>query len=478
MSKTRKAGFDETEETNDSPTVIGKSFMLGIGINQYHNPEWPRLNNAVNDIKKVAALLQKRYRFDEITLLKDNEVTRDSMEEALYRYTDEAVLGPNDSLLIYYSGHGFRDKNDKGFWVPVDAKKGRIASYLPNSIILDHISSMKARHVLLVSDSCYSGTLFSQNRNGRNIEHVATELEKYKSRWAICSGREDQKVSDGDNGVSPFTEALLQELEVNSLGKVNISRIAERVMDITGGGNDQLPQAGPIKGDLGGQFVFTLKNYDPQKEPKPTETEERPGPTRSHREPEPQDDEPVIPPTPPAPPQPTTRKELYDAIQQLLVQQFTLESIQLILDYNDPGLARVRETAVLLSGRWNALQREDRQGTIDNKEFSTGKNKITQSVQELAKDIYKPSTVSELTLLQNTLRTHIGMARTDEAIKTMRNLTIPEWTDDMRLMLNAISSEWETLKREEILGIADDASKRRNKVTVNLLSLIDRLKPS
>ncbi len=474
--KSRKAGFEEDDdEAAASAIKIGKSFMLGIGINEYVNPEWPRLNNAVNDIEAIAELLGKRYRFDEIRLVRDGEVTRERMEEEIYRYTDEAVLGPDDSLLIYYSGHGHLDKNEKGYWVPVGAKKGAIASYLPNSRILELISDMKARHVLLVSDSCYSGSLFTQDRSMANTELVASELEKRKSRWAICSGREDQKVSDGTGKNSPFTEAMLQELMVNESGKINISRIAEMVMAITRSNKDQLPNFGPIAGNLGGQFVFTLKNYKGNKTG-PSPIEKPTVVTRGKK-----DDEEEAPSSPVShlleQPVPTTRKELYDAIQAMLAQQYTLEAIQLVLDFKDPGLARVRDTAVLLSGRWNALQREERQGVIDNKEAATGKNKITAAMQDLAKDIYKPSTVSELKVLQSTLRNHISMARTDEAIKMMKNLNIPEWTDDMRLMLNTLSSEWETLKREEMLGTANPITARpqRNSLVARLLILVDKL---
>ncbi len=483
--KSRKAGFEEGDDEPVASTItIGKSYMLGIGINQYLNPEWPRLNNAVNDIESVAALLGQRYNFDEIRLVRDGEVTRDRLEEELYRYTDEAVLGADDSLLIYYSGHGHLDKNDKGYWVPVGAKKGAIASYLPNSRILELISDMKARHVLLVSDSCYSGSLFTNDRSMADTELVASELEKRKSRWAICSGREDQKVSDGSGKNSPFTEAMLQELTVNESGKINISRIAEMVMAITRSNKDQLPNFGPISGNLGGQFVFTLKNYKGGKIKPPVtgggatsrggkgRRDDPAPPVASNIRPT---ERPIIPTEQP---QPTSRKELYDAIQALLAQQMTLDGIQLILNFEDPGLSRVRDTAVLLSGRWNALLREERDGSIGSQEATLGKNKITAALQDLAKDIYKPSTVSEIKVLQTTLRNQISMARTDEAIKTLKNLSIPEWTNDMRLALNTISSEWETLKREEMLGVSNPimAGPQRNNITMRLLILVDNLK--
>ena len=39
------------------------------------------------------------------------------------------------------------------------------------------------------------------------------ELERIPSRWAICSGRHDEEVYDGEPGKnSPFTECILEVL--------------------------------------------------------------------------------------------------------------------------------------------------------------------------------------------------------------------------------------------------------------------------
>ena len=70
---------------------------------------------------------------------------------------------PDENVLIYYAGHGDLDRlSDDGWWIPADAKGGDSITYLDNFLVQKYIRSMKARHVLLISDSCYSGTLFGQ----------------------------------------------------------------------------------------------------------------------------------------------------------------------------------------------------------------------------------------------------------------------------------------------------------------------------
>ena len=67
----------------------------------------------------MAGLLSAEYGFAEITLLrnaKQREIVR-----AFNRLTQTAQ--ENDSVLIYYAGHGHLNEGTKeGFWIPVDAE--------------------------------------------------------------------------------------------------------------------------------------------------------------------------------------------------------------------------------------------------------------------------------------------------------------------------------------------------------------------
>ena len=135
---------------------------LIIGINDYKDPEIPDLETAVNDANAMANLLSERYGF-EVKRLLDREATREAIYRAL-RSLASSTEG-DDSVLIYYAGHGDLDRlTNDGWWIPVDAKGGDPVTYLNNFLVQTYMRSMKARHVLLISDSCYSGTLFGQTR--------------------------------------------------------------------------------------------------------------------------------------------------------------------------------------------------------------------------------------------------------------------------------------------------------------------------
>jgi hypothetical protein len=80
----------------------------------------------------VAGLLSAEYGFAEITLLrnaKQREIVR-----AFNRLAQTAQ--ENDSVLIYYAGHGHLNEGTKeGFWIPVDAEGRDDSTFVPNATI-------------------------------------------------------------------------------------------------------------------------------------------------------------------------------------------------------------------------------------------------------------------------------------------------------------------------------------------------------
>lgn len=251
---TQSHSGQKTEESQR----LGKSWFLGIGINTYQ--AFPQLNNAVKDVEDILELLMQRYdvEADCALLLKDEEATREAIIDQLDRLKKE--IKEEDKLLIYYSGHGHLDDSELGYWIPYDAKKGKTANYIRNSTIRDYIRVIRTRHTLLISDSCFSGSLFS--KGGSRAATAIDQLEQRKSRWAICSGRHDQEVNDGEPGKnSPFAKSIIKMLQDNSFQKLNVAKLAGYVLEVTAANYDQLPEGNPLSmvGHEGGQYVFRLK---------------------------------------------------------------------------------------------------------------------------------------------------------------------------------------------------------------------------
>lgn len=240
---------------------LGKSWFFGIGINRYKH--FPNLNNAVKDVKDILKLLQNQYDISPGCILElyDEKATYRNIVQGFDRLENE--VGKQDKVLIYYSGHGHltgKNKREKGFWIPSDAEKDNKAHYIRNSTIRDYFESIDSLHTLLISDACFSGSLFMLGEYRSTL--VIDQLEQRPSRWAFCSGRHDEQVYDGKpGGNSPFADSILHVLRNNDQAGLNISGLVEQAMHITHVNYDQLPIGKPLYrvGDKGGQYIFRRK---------------------------------------------------------------------------------------------------------------------------------------------------------------------------------------------------------------------------
>ncbi|NVO03175.1 MAG: caspase family protein [Bacteroidetes bacterium] len=246
---------DKKDNTPINSNLEGKNYLLAIGINKYKY--WPQLNNATGDAKDVKALLLSKYQFESnnVSELYDEEATYKSILDKLMQM--KTKIGPNDNLLIYFSGHGFYNKDiDEGFWIPVEAQKNQETEFLPNSTLLKYLKAINAKHIFLVADACFSGALFSQGSRGY-IDNV----EKFKSRWGLTSGRLEV-VSDGQTGKnSPFASYFIKFLTENTKTQFSVSELIQYVKIAVSNNSDQTPIGSPLKnvGDEGGEFIFYLK---------------------------------------------------------------------------------------------------------------------------------------------------------------------------------------------------------------------------
>ncbi|MFT6408849.1 MAG: hypothetical protein ACJAQ6_002271, partial [Arenicella sp.] len=198
----------------------GKYHALVIGNNEYTDPKWANLSNAVNDAKTVASVLENKYGFETTLLLNAKRV---DMLEAIESMRNK--LTEDDNLLIYYAGHGQRDDaNNRAYWVPVDSSAESSTNWIPSYQITDHVNAMNARHVLLVVDSCYAGLMTRAGGVNAMLVGMTAEQKQQKmkdrlgrrTRMLITAGDNTEVLDGGTQGDhSIFAEAFIAALENN-----------------------------------------------------------------------------------------------------------------------------------------------------------------------------------------------------------------------------------------------------------------------
>ena len=227
-------------------------YILAIGIDDYlHcNP----LQNSVRDAEAFIKVLTESYGFEEKHVFRcfNKQATRKGITDAFFAMKKK--LGKSDNLIIYYSGHGyFNSEYGWGYWIPIESDPLDESSFIHNRMIIEFIKKFPCHHLVLISDSCFSGSFFDSAKDATKA------LSEYPSRWAITSGRK-QKVLDGEPGIgSPFSQYLVRFLEEN-VETLQVSDLGFRLKVSINADTElyQTPRAEPlqIKGHEGGEYVF------------------------------------------------------------------------------------------------------------------------------------------------------------------------------------------------------------------------------
>ena len=253
---------------------FGNYYALIIGNNDY--PNFPNLKTPRKDAEDLANVLRENYNFKTEVLI---NADRYAILQALNKYREK--LTRNDNFLLYYAGHGELDRdNQRGHWLPVDAVPNDQTNWISNIQVTDFINSMDAKHVMVIADSCYSGTLTHDvkipqlasqtlaTRGGTNTTAPKKPDRYYeiftakKSRTAMTSGGTKPVLDGGGGDHSIFANHLLNALEGNHgvlEGWMLYDQVNQGVSVSASSLNiDQVPEFAEIKntGHAGAPFFF------------------------------------------------------------------------------------------------------------------------------------------------------------------------------------------------------------------------------
>lgn len=242
--------------TNISNTVPGKQVALFIAINDYK--EWLSLQFPVKDALTLRNILADKYWFTDIIELYNEKATKASILKQLDELTRD--LKQEDSLFIYFAGHGYKDDSTEiGFLIPHDAGLDTYAqlNWIPSSQIRAYLAKMRAKHVLLIADSCFSGDILNSYRS------ITPTISNEYFREAY-SRRSRQVMTSGSSEVVPdkssFAQSLIRCLEQNSQEYLDPLMI---YLDIRLSVHGTMPLFGTLVGadhQEGGSFIFFLKS--------------------------------------------------------------------------------------------------------------------------------------------------------------------------------------------------------------------------
>ena len=203
-----KACVPAAISTTAESAAAGKKLALLIGNNEYTQPI-PPLETPIHDINKIAELLKQRFGYEVKTVSNAGKL---AIANALNQLAKE-VRG-TDSVLVMYAGHGYlMEDTNMGFWIPVDASVKTAANWISNTDIARFLQAIPARQMILISDSCFSGTLTREQQLKGGGKLSRDEILKRRSVLVMSSGGDEPVSDEGKDGHSIFAWSLINALK-------------------------------------------------------------------------------------------------------------------------------------------------------------------------------------------------------------------------------------------------------------------------
>lgn len=208
------------------PFIHGHALIIGVGSYQYE----PRLNVPITeaDAEAVATVLRDPqscgYPAAQVTLLANANATRARILAALNDLAARAA--PNDTVVIFYSGHGEYSADGTYHLTTHDTQwandKVTAGTAISQPELLDRLRAVKAQRLLLLINACHAGELSpalgvssqSFSLTGQPLPaHTADAiLATGSGRIIITACREHQVSYIGPGPLTIFAQALTSGL--------------------------------------------------------------------------------------------------------------------------------------------------------------------------------------------------------------------------------------------------------------------------
>jgi WD40 repeat protein len=289
-------------------TSFKRSLAVVIGINEYQN-KITKLQTARRDAEVLAQILAEEHQYDEVILITDETECKPTLKNLLTlleeKLPKEIQPTKDDRLLFYFAGHGIARDSDKGpagYLVPQDADLEKNENLLSMQKLYDCLSALWCRHLLVILDCCFAGTLRWSTARLATVIPTVIRKEHYdrfikSSAWqAITSAAHNQealdtiRLRDNRGGInhSPFALALFKALRGEGDvipaakngksagdGVITATELYLYLRDHveTASNESQTPGIWTLSKHDRGEYIFLVPGAEPKLKPAPKLTE-------------------------------------------------------------------------------------------------------------------------------------------------------------------------------------------------------------
>lgn len=239
-----------------TPPPERRRLAVLFGNNDYKAPI-PELETPIADVERIAESLRKHFGY-EARVIKN--ASKAKIIETLNGVAASAK--DTDSVLLFYAGHGYLMEDiDMGFWIPIDGSVKSPNNWISNKDISKLLAAIPARQLILVSDSCFSGSLTHEQKVNYKEAPIAEDIFKKRSVLAFSSGGDEPVSDEGKEGHSIFAWSLIKTLDAAS-GTTSGQQVWRTVTKEIPKEFEQSPQYGAVVSaghTDGGEYLFQTR---------------------------------------------------------------------------------------------------------------------------------------------------------------------------------------------------------------------------
>jgi len=213
-------GRDRNVIVDVSPDAAGKrSLAILIGVQDY--AALPALKYCQADVELLAEVLKDHCHFDTVITMTDAVKERryrptvGNLSRELRQHLQVANNGEYQRVLLYFSGHGFRDSKGRLYFAPPDCdRKNLLLTALPHAYVkqmLDGCTRVPVK--ILMLDCCHAGE-GKGGSVGADASQMAAVFKTAKGLLTLSSCSADEvSLESKENGHGLFTYWLCEGLK-------------------------------------------------------------------------------------------------------------------------------------------------------------------------------------------------------------------------------------------------------------------------
>lgn len=286
---------------NPAHAITNKAIL--IGISQYADPDINCLAYADEDVRAFSSILTNFAGYDssDIITLLNQKATKDNIRRAITDAVNSSQKNPIDHFILMFAGHGLppniSSNTTNSFLAPYDAirnqfyRESRDSSLANNETFINkawltkQLSTIKAKSIVLILDSCYSGArnfgeLFAENlgfnvgiAGGKDTDRGVVIVQKknslgpLESRIAfIASSNEDQPSAEYQElkhgalsyCIFEFINAVRKETDHTRREEITIGSMYSNIRTLF----DKVEVKGSPLSAFHQPVLFSIPNYD------------------------------------------------------------------------------------------------------------------------------------------------------------------------------------------------------------------------